>query len=352
MKPRIVRGLIAKDWALFRRNRFYAAMSILGLIVYVVTYFALPSSVNEKLTMGLYAETVPPAFEQLADSSGFDIRVFASEDELRDAVSKGELSLALALPSDIMESWAEGSVPKVKLYSAADTATETRDAVVAMINELSYAQTGQALTADVSYEVLGPDLLGSQITLRDRMRPLFCVFILMMEILSLASLIIQETEQGTIQALLVTPTRIKDLFVSKGILGVGLAFGQAVVLMAIMGGLTHQPIIILTTLLLGSIMVTGLGFLVAACSRDLMTVTAWGIVVLIILCIPAFGVMFPGLASDWTKIIPSFYLTDTVNSVVNYGTGWDGVGINLLILLAISCVIAIAGMLLLRRRYQ
>ncbi|GAH29320.1 unnamed protein product, partial [marine sediment metagenome] len=51
--------------------------------------------------------------------------------------------------------------------------------------------------------------------------------------------------------LLVTPVSVKDLFAAKGITGVSLAFVQAALFMAIIGGMSRQPLIILTALLLG-----------------------------------------------------------------------------------------------------
>jgi ABC-2 type transport system permease protein len=99
-------------------------------------------------------------------------------------------------------------------------------------------------------------------------------------------------------------------------------------------------------------MVVGLGFLLASVARDVMAVTGWGMLVLIVLSIPAFGIAVPGLLSDWAKIIPSFYLVDTVNRAINYGAGWGDIGFNLAILTGFTNLVVAAGMMTLRRRYQ
>ena len=122
--------------------------------------------------------------------------------------------------------------------------------------------------------------------------------------------------------------------------------------MALVGGFIHQPLIILTTLLIGSAMVVGIGFLLASITRDVNGVTGWGILILIILAIPGFGAVIPGLISSWAKAIPSYYLTDTVSRVVNYGAGWGDVGMNLTILIAFTAFVIGVGMITLRRRYQ
>ena len=352
MNGRIVRALLKKDFALFMSNRFYLLITVVAVVFYVGIYFILPSDVDEKLSLAMYAPTLPPAFSQLTTQDAAEIELFESEEELKQAVLDSDYQAAIALPADIMEVWAAGGKPQITVYYSAMAPPEISAAIVALVKELAYMQTGQALNFDTTEEVLGPDMLGDQIALRDRMRPLLAIFILLIEILTLASLIMVEIEQGTARALLVTSMRVSDLFIAKGILGVGLALGQAAFFMALVGGFSHQPLIILTTLIIGSLMVVGIGFLVASFSRDVMSVTGWGMLILILLAIPGFGTVIPGLLSDWTKVIPSYYLTDTVSRVANYGAGWGDIGTNLAILAGFTALVFWAGVVVLRRRYQ
>jgi len=200
--------------------------------------------------------------------------------------------------------------------------------------------------------VLGTDMAGAQVPQRDRMRSLFAVFILMAETFGLAALLSEEFERRTAWALLVTPVSVKDLFTAKGILGTFLAFSQAVLLLAVVGGLSAHPAIILLSLLLGSVLVTGIAFIMASLGRDFMSVTAWGVPVMVLLVVPAIGVMIPGALSGWIKVIPSYYLTDTIYRVSNYGAGWGDVWNNLAILAGINAVIVAVGIRALRRKLQ
>ncbi len=352
MNTRVIKALLKKDFALFMSNRFYLLITVVGIIFYIGIYFILPSKVDEKLSLAMYAPVVPPAFAQLTGYEGIDVEFFTSEEALKQAVLDGTYQEGVALPADIMEVWAAGGRPNITVYYSSTAPPEVAEAIVTLVKELAYAQTGQTLNFDTTEEILGPDMLGEQIALRDRMRPLLAVFILLVEIMTLASLISVEIDQGTARALLTTPMRISELFTAKGVLGVGLAFGQAVLFMLLVGGFSHQPLIILVTLLIGSMLVVGIGFLLASVVRDVMAVTGWGMLILILLAIPGFGTTIPGLLSDWTRVIPSYFLTDTVNRVANYNAGWGDIGTNLAILAAITVVVVWAGMVTLRRRYQ
>lgn len=352
MNPRIIKALLKKDIALFMSNRFYLLITVIGLVFYIGIYFVLPAQVNEKLSLAMYAPVLPPAFAQLTEHEGADIEFYADEESLKQSVLDGDYQVAVAIPPDIMDTWAAGGKPEIKIYYASTAPSEVNAAVVAMVKELVYAQTGQALNFETSEEILGPDLLGNQIALRDRLKPLLVIFILLVEILTLASLIATEIEQGTARALLITPLRTSELFMAKGLLGVVLAFIQAVIFMGLVGGFSHQPLIILTTLIIGCLMVVGVGFLVASLARDVNAVTGWGMLILILLAIPGFGTAIPGLISDWARVIPSYYLTDTVSRVANYGAGWGDISTNLIIIAVFSAVVIWAGMVTLRRRYR
>jgi ABC-2 type transport system permease protein len=352
MNTHIIKALLKKDISLFMSNRFYMLITVVGIVFYIGIYFILPSKTDEKLSLAMYAPVVPPAFTQLTAQEGTDIEFFPDEADLKQAVVDGDYQVAIALPADILNTWEAGGKPKITIYYASAAPPEIKDAVVALVTELSYAQTGQSLNFAATQEVLGPDMLGEQIPLRDRMRPLLAIFILLVEVMTLASLISVEIEQGTARALFVTPMRVSELFIAKGTLGIGLAMAQAVLFMALVGGFNHHPDIVLTTLLIGSFMAVGIGFLLASIARDVMAVTGWGMLIIIIFAIPGIGTVIPGLLSDWAKVIPSYFLTDTVSRVNNYGAGWNEIWRNLAILSGFTVLVFWGGMAALRRRYR
>jgi len=345
----IIQALVAKDLRLFFRNRFFAYISIVGIAFYIGIYFLMPSSLDEALDIGLYAPVLPPVFEQV-QGEGLSVELVDLMENLEKGVTEGRYLAGIALPPDIMEKLATGSKVTVDVYFAADTPEELKDAVTNLIEELAYMQSGQILAVDISEEIIGPDMLGKQIPPRNRILPFFAIFIILTETLGLSSLISEEIESRTAQALLITPMTVKGLFLAKGITGVSLAFGQALLFMVATGGLNQQPLIILVTLLLASLLVTGIGFLLGSAGKDLMSVMAWGLPAMIVLAVPAFGVMFPGTVSDWVKAIPSYYLVDTVHLSANFGLGWVGVWQNLLILLGFDIAFIGLGIIALRRK--
>ena len=269
MNWRIIGTLISKDLSLFFRKKGILALTVLGLVFYLIIYFVVPGTVNENLEIGVYAPGLPPVFQHLPEE-GLEVSIVNSEDVLKEKVSDGTYIVGMSIASDFIEKLNAGQKPDIHLYFTADAPEEIKVAMETLVNDYAYMLTGQALTVEVSEEVLGQDLLGTPIPPRDRLRPLLAIFIIFMEILGLANLISEEVERRTAQALLVTPATVIDMFTAKSIAGIGLAFVQAVLFMAIVGGMNINPVIILVVLLIGAALATGLSFLISAFAKDFM----------------------------------------------------------------------------------
>ncbi len=346
----IIFTLVKKDLKQYFSNRFFALISLVGLALYVAVFFLLPKEVDETITLGWYSSALPAEITSLLDEENLILVDYPTEEALKAAVLDGSETVGIALPADFIQKLQAGEKPAVSLYIKSDLPEDYRAAYNLMMEEISFMLTGQGLNVEAEEIVLGKDMAGMQIAPRFRMLPILAVVILTFECMGLASLITGEVESGTARALLVTRLKPEGLFISKAISGVSLAFIQAVILLIITGGLQQQPGIILLALLLGSLLVTGLSFLVASLARDLMSVIAWGMLVMIVFIIPAFNVLLPGLASDWLKAIPSYYLVDILHQVINFDAGWNLMQTNLLLLAAFAVVFLGLGVVALRRR--
>jgi ABC-2 type transport system permease protein len=352
MSAAILITLIRKDIRLFFANRFFALVTVLGLVFYSLVYHMMPRTVDERMEIGLLADRLPEAFsEQLADE-GMLIEQYTTEAALREAVASGGMPVGIIFPADLASRLAVGHKPQAQILLSADIPVELRDIYALVVEEWVATIVGQPLNLAVTEEVLGVELAGGQVAPRDRMLPLFAAFILMLETLGLASLITAEIAGGTIRALLVTPLRTEGLFLGKGLTGVGLAFSETAILMTLTGGLRQETLLVLAVLLLGAILVTGIAFLLASAARDLMSVMAWGILLMLLLVIPALNILIPGLASSWIRALPSYYLVESLHQIINYGHSWAEVSGHLLALAAYAAAILATGVVVLRRRFR
>ncbi len=344
--------LVLKDLRLYFKNRFFAFVTLLALVFYILIYLVLPQEVDETLELAIYAAEMPQAFVDELVVDGLDLHEFDSPEALQDGIREGDFNVGIVLPDDYAANLATGRDVEVEVYFASDFPEEFREFYVLFVREVSYNLAGKPLNVDAKEEILGPDLVGAQIATRDRMLPLLAVFILMVEMMGLASLITAEVEGRTIKALLVTPLTVPGFFISKGIMGTGLAFVQVAILMLFTGGFSHQPLLIVVALLLGSLLATGLGFMIASVARDMMSVMAWAVLGILLLAIPTLNILLPGTVSDWIRAIPSYYLADTVHRVINFGSTWADVQANMAALLGFALAFFAVGVVALRRKFR
>ncbi len=356
MNLRIIRTLVAKDLSLYFRSRFFAVISISLLVVYIAVYYLMPGTAEERFKVAIFPANVPAEVQHELEIREMEVMPFEDEAAMRAAVEAGDYRVGIVLPDNVMATMTAGDDTRIRAYYPPGIPTYLNqafnDLLMIVFNNISYTFNGQPLNIERHEEVLGYDLAGKALAPRDRLLPMFAVLLFMMETLGLANLIAEEIQRGTLRALLITPMNVRQLFVGKSITGISLGLAQAVILMLVTGKLGIHPLLIVTTLLLGALLVTGVGFLIASVARDMMSVISWGMLAILLLGIPSVSIMFPGTISDWVRVIPSYYLVDTLHRVVNFGAGWSDVTLNLLILLAFSAVLLTLGAGILGRKVQ
>jgi ABC-2 type transport system permease protein len=75
-------------------------------------------------------------------------------------------------------------------------------------------------------------------------------------------------------------------------------------------------------------------------------------VVLIIMAVPAVGIMMPGTITGWAKAIPSYYVVLPVHQAAFYGSDWGDVWQYMLALTGFDLAFISLGIIALKRRFQ
>ncbi len=338
---RTIKALVIKDTSLYFRNRSSPLITVLGIIFYIAFYFLMPKSVDETLEIGLYAPMDIPSIEDMK-TEGFILIPTESDEQLQESVISGEFSAGIALPVNTAELLEVGQFPDLTLYLASDVPITEKQRYFPSSKKLAY-QHRSSFHGCHQRRNHGEDMLAPDTSQRPP-APSAGNFSDNVRNVSPGESHCRRTRIGNCRALMVTPMSVREFFVGKGIFGIGLAFIQSIVFMAIVGGLSEQPLLIIFGLFLGSIMATAIGFLIGSLARDFMSVLAWGMILFIILLVPAFGIMFPGTVTGWVEYIPSYYLVDLVHRVAGFGAGWGDVWLNIAVLSGFSTLVLLAGM--------
>lgn len=354
-RSEVIGAFLSKDLRTHARDRFYVVVSIVSLVFFVGVFWLLPDRVDETLHLGVHVDGPSDLLAALVgEEDGIEITSFGSSDELAAAVEAGDPVVAgLDLPPGFLDRLTADEKPSVRVVLRSDAPEELRPALSGLVRELAFALAGETppvAAPELDAAVLGVDRTGVQMSMRDRMRPVFVVFALFVEMFALASLVAGEIQQRTITAILVTPARIRDVLAAKTIVGMLLAFSQAAVLMVATGAATRGVLLLVVALLLGAVLVAGVGLIAGSIGKDFVEVVFWSLLIGLPVMVPAFGAIFPGSAPTWIQVLPGHGLVQVMVGTTAYGDGWAE-ALPYLGMLAAWCVVIFAlGVAFLRRR--
>ena len=367
----VVRAIVAKDLREFSRDRLWMVLTPLMLVFYVGLLWLLPNTVEESINVGVYARGLTGQFAEAFDSdavsaeTGLRVVPFDSPEALEAAVVDGteveveggthSVEIGMVFPDDLAPSLAAGEPATVSIYVDAAVPAEVQTAMSAFVREATYAMAGVELPVSQPQEeliVVGEDRVGAQITPQDRMTPLIAVMVLLVESMALAGLVAVEIQSRTAKAVVTSPASVGDLLTAKGLTGTVLAFSQAGLVLLLVGAFGPEPLLLALALLIGSVMTAGFGMLAGSAGRDFMTTIFISMVFIIPMAVPAISALFPGAASAWVQVLPTYGFIETIVGVTAYGESWADVT-GFLLMSAVWCVVIFAaGWFILRRRVE
>ena len=379
----IVGAIVRKDLIEYTRDRLWAFLTALVLVVVIALFWVLPADVDDSIRLGV-AGLDDPAQALGLDAAGAGVMVvpFATAGDLERVVAgeaeawltaegtlvrsrgaaeplppgaeKADVPIGLAFPAGFPTT-AGGAAVTVTVYADAGVPEEVGGAVAGMVRELAYRAAGLPLPVEAPsqvYVVLGEDRVDRPQSPRDGFRPLFVFMTLMMELFAMASLIAKEIQERTVAAVLVTPATVGDVLAAKGIAGALSGLVQAVILLAAINSLSTHPTLLLALLALGSVMVAGTAMLAGSSGRDFISTLFWGMLFMVPLLIPALAALFPGTAAAWVRALPSYPLVRGLVDVQNHGAGWADTLPELGMLAAWCVGLFAVGWLVLKRKVQ
>ena len=358
-----VLAIVKKDLAQILRNRFVAVISVLFIVIFAIMYYLLPSDVDEVFKIGFYLEISQEAAAEFGleggeneiasrlseagkeeAEEGLELIWAESTEDLKRLVEEEEVSAGVSFVILDQE-------PELVLYVSSKTPEEVVEAGEAIGSEIGYALIGYELPADFQATVIGTDMAGQQIPMRDRLRVILLTFVFLLELFSLGNLLMEEVQRKTALALLVTPVTLRDFVSAKAITGILNTFFLGLLMALLLGAVSANTwLAILVLLFLGAAMMVGIAFIVGALSRDFISMSMIAMIPFVLLVIPGFLLIYPGFDSPIVKAIPTYWLLEPINGILNYGMGLSDYAMSLVYIVLFIIAFFVLGFVILRRR--
>lgn len=154
---------------------------------------------------------------------------------------------------------------------------------------------------------------------------LMVVGVAMAGVFVVPTLLVEEKEKRTLDALLVSPVRPVEVVAGKAVAGMVYAVLMCVILLAMNRGWVGNWPLTIVAVLLGSLFAVAVGLLMGGLSKTTGQVNTWSSIVMIGLMVPTWGGVFgpPNVVETLFRLVPTYYFADAMRRSLN-GSGWSG----------------------------
>lgn len=181
-----------------------------------------------------------------------------------------------------------------------------------------------------------------------RIIPFLVIISIMIGGLIISTSLIEEREQKTLSAVLVTPMSPFEVILSKSVFGLFIGLVLGVLILALNNALTNA--LILLFLILGTIFTVALGLIGGAVMDNITDLVARMKMFQLFLQFPSFVILFPQIPQWIGKLFPTYYIVEPVLSISQAGASIGDVWWKALVLVACDIItIAIASKVLAKR---
>lgn len=327
--------VLRKDFALGPRSPVFLYMIILPFALTALFQFAFGSLFTPQPRLGIVDEGTSAITAAIREMDGIELTVLEGAEELRTQVEANDLDAGLILSAGFDEAVRDGEQPPLQFYIGGESYASNR--IILTVTALDVIRDLEGSEAPVEVEVVSFGEAGLPINLR--LVPIIVFYALAMAgIFVPGSSLVEEKEQGTLMALLVTPVKASEVLVSKWAFGVVLATVMSGVTLALNGALGPRPLDVLVVLVVGAVLVATLGLLIGVVAKDSTMLFALIKGTGVLMFAPAIFYLFPDWPQWIAKLFPLYWVIEPIWRVSVMGGAISEVWFELGVALAISAV--------------
>ncbi|TDB38109.1 MAG: ABC transporter permease [Actinobacteria bacterium] len=325
--------VLRKDLALGPRSPIFLWAIILPFALTLILQVAFGSLFAAKPRMAVVDQGASEITASLEKMDGIELTVLDNPDALKDQVRANDFDAGLILPKGFDDAVRSGEKPLLELYIGGESLSSNRIILSVTTLDLVRQVEGTAPPVDVRIENFGNEGLPISVRL---------VPVIMMYALFIAgafvpsSSLVEEKENGTLSALLVSPVKASEVLVAKGLLGTILAFVMAFMTLFLNKALGGQPLVLVLVILWASAFSAVLGIVIGTAAKDSASMFTLVKGSGIFLFAPVAFYLFPEWPQWIAKLFPTFWAIDPIWQVAVLGKGLDAIWVDLAVSLAIA----------------
>lgn len=345
MSLRRLLHILAKDLKLGPRSPMVLYAVVFPVIATVLIQAVLGDLFQPAPRLGIVDEGRSRITSRAEDLEGVDVQVLASARALKERLEANNLDAGLVLEKGFDDALRQGAGPLLAFYFAGESLARNRMLLGVAAADLVRAVAGAPAPVDVAVEVVGG---GESIPLSKRLIPLLIIYVVMIGGVWVPALsLVEEKEQGTLSALLLTPARRNDIVFAKAALGFILVVAGGIATLALNRTLGEDPLALVVILAVASLMAVLIGVALGALARNTSLVFSVAKAGGILLFMPVIFYIWPDLPQWVPKLFPTYYFLQPLYEVAvrdaSLADVWRELTVAVAICLALLPVVALAA---------
>ncbi len=273
-----------------------------------------------------------------ATYASIELAEYASASALEQAVEVGNVDAGIVIPSGF-DAAASAGTSNLTVYIWGESLASNRTLLESTISTMIRQVAGQAAPAQIETVAIG---VGESIPWSQRLAPFIVVMpIVMGGIYLTATAVVQEKERKTLNALVVTPASLTEVYFAKALLGFIFSLIMGLAILLLTSSLGNQPWLLILFMALGAVMAVELGLIFSSFVNNVNTLFATARLAQLIIFVPALFYMFPWFPQWVAKVFPSYYFVQPIMDISQGGATWADVSTEAFIL--IGCIVVIGA---------
>jgi len=318
MNWRVVWAIARKDIVDAIKNLYILFALVLPVAMSLLLGVIFPSQEEiQTMTIAVYDPGASRLVSSLRELPDIRVREVASAEELAEVVRK-DAAGGLIVPAGFDAAVSAGQQPDLTVYLNRRRGGGELAVFQRMVEQQVWAVVDQPFPAKISWTDLG-NPAGIQKPGGFQFQAYLLILFLVMSLAMVGTfvvptLLVEEKEKHTLDALLISPARPAEVVAGKALTGLLYSLLIAGVLIVLNRGWTGNWPMTVLALLLGSLFVVAVGLLMGGLFHTTNQVNTWSSIVMLALMIPSWSGVFgnPPMMERLFDLVPTHYMANVL----------------------------------------
>ncbi|MGM0652623.1 MAG: ABC transporter permease [Bacillota bacterium] len=346
MSIKRVLRMVLKDFSVGPRKPFFIWALLMPFALTLVLQFAFGSLFEPRPRLGLVDLGSSSITAAVQDLDGFEVSMVGDVGRLKELVENHDLDAGLVLEPGFDEAVRDEEKPVLEFYISGESLAVNR--IIIAVTTIEMIRRIEGNEAPVRIETV---YFGEQgLPISTRLVPIIVFYALAMSgIWVPSSSLVEEKEKGTLTAMLVTPVKINEVLIAKGLIGFIFALFLACVTLLLNQAFGPRPLEVLIVVAVAAALTSMIGLLIGVYSKNATMLFTLIKGLGIFLFVPVIFYLFPEWPQWIAKLFPLYWVIEPIWTVSVMGESLSGVWFELLVAMAITIAL-IPVLLLIKKR--